>query len=182
MQYGPTYPAAGRRGEMWTAAMGPAPRAGYEVNCSNVIHAFEMRARGYDVTAAPSPFLNNSGRAVGRTPGDLMDQLRRCYRMPDGSRIPQERLPYGGPHGTFYQQLQRAQREWPEGARGYAVVPGHVFNLVIVNGRAECVEAQSNEPQYVTARYRRSRQGQTTWIVRLDDLELAPGIVDTIVY
>lgn len=185
----PVYREAGKAGERWTPAMGPPPSGAYEENCTNAVHAFEMRMRGYDVQAAPLDVLDKHGYAAGRTYKEIDDQVTSSWTLPGGR-----------PHGrSFASQQWRSfddidaeVRGWPEGGRGLMTTGKHVFSVVKVRGKAKYIEAQfdASPTREVTAEYRRkyrSSKSHTTGrreeakVVRLDDLEPASGILGAVV-
>lgn len=183
-----TYRDAGRAGERWTPDMGPLPSGAYEENCTNVVHAFEMRMRGFDVQAGPLDVLDKYGYAAGRTFKEVDDLVRDAWRLADGS-----------PHGrNFADQVWRSfaeiddeiERTWPEGGRGFITVGKHVFNVVKTRGKAQYIEAQFdvNKTRDVTVLYKRKYKSgglfggriQEAKLIRLDDLVPADGIFQTI--
>lgn len=178
---GPTYRDAGKAGEPWTPAMGDPPSGGYEENCTNCVMAFEMRARGYDVEAAPLSVLDKYGYAAGRTPKEIDSLVTKSWQKPGG-----------GAHGrTFAGQKWRSFKEvdkeiegWPEGGRGFAFVGKHVFSVVNNGGKARYVESQFGRPgRDPTAGYRKKFGGSGGGgkVIRLDDLEPTGGVFDSIV-
>lgn len=179
---GPTYRAAAKNGEPYTPDMGPPPSGGYEENCTNCVMAFEMRARGYDVEAAPLSVLDKYGYASGRTDKEIDKLVTDSWQSPGG-----------GPHGrTFSGQKWRSLKEvdkeiqsWPEGGRGFVFVGKHVFSAVNNRGKAQYVESQfdASPSRTVTGDYRKRFGGKSGQgkVVRLDDLEPTGGIFDSIV-
>jgi len=186
-QNGETYRAAGKAGERYTPDMGPLPWGAYEENCSNVVYAFEMRMRGYDVEAAPLDVLDKYGYAAGRT-YDEMDQLLAVAW----------RLPGGRPHGRSlngqtwrsFAEIDTEIEQWPEGGRGMIFVGKHIFNVVKVRGKAQYTEAQfdANATRNVTALYKKKYKSaglfsgglQEAKLVRLDDLEPTDRILEAV--
>jgi ADP-ribosyltransferase exoenzyme/F like protein len=185
---GPTYRDAAKVGDRWTPEMGPLPSGAFEENCTNVVHAFEMRMRGFDVQAAPLDVLDKYGYASGRTFKEVDRLVADAWRLPDGT-----------PHGrSFAAQRWRSfaevdaeiERDWPEGGRGFITVGKHVFNVVKIRGKAQYVEAQFdvNATRNVTALYKRkyrssgvfSTGAEEAKVIRLDDLVPTEDIFQTV--
>lgn len=188
----PKYRDAGKAGKHWTPDMGPLPSGAYEENCTNVVYAFEMRMRGFDVEAAPLDVLDKYGYAAGRTYEETDDLLRDGWRLPDGR--PHGRTFKGQKWRSFDEIDAEIMRDWPEGGRGFLTVGKHVFNVIKRNGRVEYIEAQfdASASRIVTALYRRKygssrslaeegRSPEEAKLVRLDDLVPTDVILEAVV-
>lgn len=182
----PTYREAGKAGEDWTPEMGPPPRDAYEENCTNTVQAFEMRMRGYDVAAAPLHVLDRYGYASGRTPKEMDEHLAASWTLPGGR--PHGRS-WAGQRWRSFDEIDKEVAGWPEGGRGVVNVGKHVFSVVKVKGKAQYVEPQFDEtPSRVVTRQYKSKYGvggrggrEEAKVIRLDDLEPAGGILDSVV-
>jgi len=182
---GPTYRDAGRAGKRWTPDMGPVPSGAYEENCSNVVYAFEMRMRGYDIKAAPLDVLDKHGYAAGRTYAEMDKLLTDAWRLPGGGA--HGRSLSGQAWRSFAEIDEEIVQLWPDGGRGMIFVGKHIFNVVKVRGKVQYVEAQydANASRIVTALYKKKyRAGagslQEAKLIRLDDLEPTDAILDAV--
>lgn len=191
--YGSTYNGAvyreqGRAGQPWTPNLGPLPSGAYEENCTNAVNAFEMRMRGFDVTASPLDVLDKYGYAAGRTYEETDQLFADIWRLPDGK-----------PHGRgFDDQKWRSFAEidteirdqWPDGGRGVITVGKHIFNVVKANGKAQYIDAQSEATpsRIVTTLYKKRYRGAKMWsdavqegkLIRLDDLVPTGRVLDAV--
>lgn len=185
-QNGPAYRNAPQIGKtqsrQYTPDLGPLPFGAYEENCTNVVMAWEMRMRGYDVTAAPLDILDRYGYAAGRTYEEYEAHLL-LWRNADGT-----------PHGRTFSgqqwindaQLEAVVLSWPEGARGLVNAGKHTFNVTKINGKMVFVEAQdAGESGLVTAKYLKrygSKGTAGSWkVIRLDDLVPSDDILKAVV-
>lgn len=182
----PTYREAGKSGERYTPEMGPLPSGAFEENCTNAVMAFEMRARGYDVEAAPLDVLDKYGYAGGRTYQEVDDLVARAWSNPDGS--PHGRS-FSGQRWRSFKEIDAEIRQWPEGGRGFITTGKHVFSVVRQGGKARYIESQFEEgpSRDVTREYKQKYKG-ADWstgreegkVIRLDDLEPTDDILETI--
>lgn len=185
----PTYPAQGKAGEQWTPKLGPLPSGAFEENCTNVIAAFDMRMRGYNVQAAPIKNITKYGYAGGRTYQEMDQFLTDAYTLPDGK--PHGRSFFRGeprpPWQSFKQIDKEIEDNWPEGGRGAITTGKHIFSVIKSGGKARYIEAQSDETatRNVTRLYKTRFKGgnfggeepQEGKLIRLDDLVPADGIL-----
>jgi len=137
-------------------------------NCANAVAAYEIRRRGFDVSASAIPTWYN-GRG---TP--LPDILKR-WIDPWGNEPKWTDLP----NRTA---LDDAVRDWPEGARGFLSMDwknggGHIINLEKINGRIRYVEPQDPGIHIVPGAYwKRFYNGAK--IVRTDNLTPRRTVLD----
>ena len=159
----------------------------FEENCTNVVMGFEMRMRGFDVKAAPLHVLDKYGYAAGRAYQETDDQLASSFRNPDGS--PHGRS-FSGQKWRSFDEIDAEVADWGDGGRGYMTVGKHVFNVVNQGGKAKYVEGQfdASPSRIVTAAYRKKYRASKVFsgreeakVVRLDDLEPADGILESVV-
>lgn len=188
----PTYPAQGKQGKPWTPALGPLPHGAFEENCTNVVMAWDMRMRGYDVNAAPLTELDKSGYASGRTFKGLDELLASAYTLPGGK--PHGRSFFGGdprPPWQSFKQIDAQVESWPDGARGVITTGRHIFNVIKTGGKARYIEAQMDgevPSRNVTRAYKTRFKAGTMFggepeegkVMRIDDLEPAAGVMVTL--
>lgn len=178
---GPTYRAAAKAGEPWNESMGAPPSGAFEENCTNVVHAFEMRMRGYDVKAAPLDVLDKYGYAAGRTDAQQDDLITRAWSLPGGKSHGRS---FAKQEWRSFSDIDKEVKAWPEGGRGYMNVGKHVFSVVKRGGKAEYVEAQfdATTSRNVTRDYKKrfGGKGGGAKLIRLDDLEPTDDIFDAI--
>ena len=101
----------------------------YKVNCTRVVNAYELRRRGYDVTAATAQGESTIGAYT-----------RNWWRTEEF--LPPEELKF-----KERAHLEKAAKLWPDGARGFVSIEryngaGHTFNIEKVNGELQYIEAQ----------------------------------------
>lgn len=144
----------------------------YQHNCSYVVNAVELRARGYDVIASPvSAGLGRTNRAIA------LD-----WRTVDG----------GVPEFTTISQFSRtmkayalmeATKDWPVGARGFVSGnyargnSGHIMNFERTAAGVRIVEGQTavTTPGEAAATFRRFTIDSIR-IMRTDNLVPEPGL------
>lgn len=126
-------------------------------NCSNVTTAWELRRRGYDVTA---------------------------HQDQDGRQFDQFLNHWGNPayRRETWLQADKAISQLPDGARGAVVClwkprGGHIFNWEVRDGRVHWIESQNQSGEYDLADLRR-RAKTHVWWVRLDDLDVTEDLND----
>ena len=104
----------------------------YNENCSSVATAYEMRRRGYDVTAAA---LKGGG---GRSPREF---ITGWWKGPDGKPLENTAMPNA-------QALRETLDLAPDGARGFITIywkgngGGHVYNWEKFDGKVHYLEGQ----------------------------------------
>lgn len=185
---GPAYYEQGKAGGRWTPRLGPLPGGAFEENCTNAVNAFEMRMRGYDVTAAPLDVLSKYGYAAGRTFKEFDELFTEAWRLPDGK--PHGRSMASQKWRSFAEIDSEIERDWPDGGRGVITVGKHVFNVVKERGKARYVEAQydATPSRNVTRLYKSRFKGYDGWsagiqegkLIRLDDLVPIDSILETV--
>ena len=186
---GPTYREEARAGKAWDSSMGAPPSGAYEENCTNAVQGFEMRMRGYDVTAAPLHVLDKYGYASGRTVAEVDHQLATSWTLPGGA--PHGRSIAGQPWRSL-KEIDAEVQAWPEGGRGFVTVGKHVFNVVKSGGKSVYVEAQfdASPTRVMTREYKKKYKSEPfgsppkveeAKMIRLDDLEPSDGILSSVV-
>lgn len=140
----------------------------YQVNCTNVTTAWELRRRGYDVTAAPRPTLRGRPRhetaeAWGADPDEWMEELTPT-------------------------QALAAMKRHGEGARGAISVTwnaggGHIFNWEVRGGKVVWSDAQpppswgSSEGDDLLDLLKRRVTGKVQ-VFRMDNLPITDALAD----
>lgn len=180
---GPTYREAGKAGQQWTPEMGPPPSGAYEENCTNAVMAFEMRMRGYDVTASPIGELDRYGYADGRSVAQIDALLAGSFRAAGGTSHGRS---FAGQRARTFKEVDAEVKGWPEGGRGFVHVGKHVFSVVKVRGKVQYVESQydATPSRIVTREYRKKfadqKGSRSAKVVRLDDLVPTDGIFEAV--
>lgn len=141
---------------------------GYAINCANVVNAYELRRRGYAVSAEPLP-RNVSGRSVQQ----VLDSWTDSNGQPRMMTL------------TRTANVANIVSTWPPGARGWIAVNwktggGHVFNVEKdpAAGSISYVDAQTNtimDPQTVQRYW--GRATSLAKVVRVDDLTPTAGVL-----
>lgn len=146
------------------------PRVGetidWEVNCSRTATTWELRRRGYDVTAKSRDLDDNSTDLIGA-----------MWRRRDGS------LPQWAPLPGERAALAHLSH-WPEGARGFVTIVwegggGHIYNVEVVGGVPRFFEGQvppSPNPRHSPDGY--LARARTVQILRTDELVPTSGLAD----
>ncbi len=147
------------------------PNPEYLNNCTHVVAAHELRRRGYDVVASPSP------GARGRNSRDLLLQHW-------------EGRPRPGFDQYDYDEIRREVASWPPGARGWATIQwqkkygggSHIFNVERTETGAMWIEAQSGrELQGGLAEYNKARRPGTYYsLARVDHLTPRDSVTELI--
>lgn len=145
--------------------------AGYQMNCTRVVLAYEMRRRGYAVTAIPW--------------GQDGDQFYGDDSFWNDGPLLSMTLPSGAPHGRSidpdntpsmsWAKVQEVVKGWPEGARGWmsfllSTDGGHIVNVEKRDGKLAIIEAQFNPGYKDPGAYLAVAKGSTYRLVRVDDL------------
>jgi hypothetical protein len=112
----------------------------FHMNCQRVVQTYELRRRGYDVTAGPN-------RAGTPNRGDLsLEQIASAWTGPDGN-APTWRRPGATPPNSYDELRASMVSDFPEGARGtlfmaWRDLNSHVLNFEVRGGQVQFVEAQ----------------------------------------
>lgn len=181
-----------------TARAGANPSHGQH-NCQRVVHAYELRRRGYDVAA-----VNGHGRdAIGKGWADLMDGLddrlvasRRFLASTDVHLS--DTAWRTTPDALDYVRGKAAQ--WPVGARGYVVLDraqrseGHVFNIErtaegLVVREAQNPDKSRSLPEWLSQITSQDEpadpdhwRGGSVMIARVDDLRFNTQVTEAITW
>lgn len=128
--------------------------AAYKANCTNCVSAYEMRKRGYNVTARPA----TKNHYLSRHPEE-------AWKDPDIKTA----------SGTGLDDIISTARNWPENARAEVAVAwkgsskGHVFVAEKENGKIRFYDVQSGE-KMSSKIFAHVEEGETLFW-RIDNLE-----------
>lgn len=150
--------------DIWsdTEATNPNYRQGkeYQINCTNCVSAYELRRRGYDVTAAPRPELR----------GRSMFEFKKLWKI--------DSVEFLSSHGTITQMRKKMLAEWPEGGRGAITVEwkgrgagAHIFSVEKRNGKLIFTDPQTGQVGEEPENYFRNARPKV-FALRLDDKEI----------
>lgn len=140
------------------------PASRYAVNCVHVVNTYELRARGYDVTASPLPMQFSNGRSAQEALDRWVDASGKPSRLM-GSYTAQDMLD--------------EVKTLPEGGRGWIRVTwanggGHIFSVERINGQIAFIDAQNGTAKLDIFKYIALSQGagnDYAWgFARIDDL------------
>ena len=134
----------------------------WKVNCQRCVPTYEMRSRGYDVTAQPCIDDNDD---LSYNPFDVWEQpdIKTCT-------------------GNGMEDIQRQMAEWGDGARSQVVVlwdngyGGHTFTAVQHNGSTHFVDPQNGDMD-VSWYFNEASPGDTQFC-RIDKLQPSNRILD----
>jgi hypothetical protein len=154
-------------------ARGTNPNYGqprYDINCSQVVAAHDLRRRGYDVIATP---LSTTFSRSGRNPQVILNRYT---------------LPNGAPHGRVLgwnlsdTQVDAIANAWPDGARGWITVSwkaggAHIFNVEKIGGAVRYLDAQTSTSNLALSTYANKANPGVWSIVRVDDLVPTDALV-----
>ena len=109
----------------------------FKNNCPNTTMGYELRRRGYDVKAKPSPT------------GEYSDDIKQSYKIKDSDVFTVKNI---GDFGTNKRNTKKINDYFdsvPDNYRGAVRVTwdgmyaGHIFNVEKSNGKIMCIDAQS---------------------------------------
>lgn len=150
------------------------PSPGYSDNCTRCVVAYELRRRGYDVTALPT-YGGDKWMDVSINNVAAADRWKGAFR---GSRT--ERVGSGSAAKTI-DNIKQHMKMYGSGSRAVVNIRyadteiNHVFNVENVNGRILFLDAQSGQ-RYSQASMRnllRQTSGMTTTLTRTDNLRIS---------
>jgi hypothetical protein len=143
------------------------PSGVYALNCSRVAQAYELRRRGFDVTAS----------SRRKDISQIWAHLQQIWRRPDGSFPIENIVDIPGITRNAGNVSAEILKKFPEGSRGSVTLywqkgGGHAFNWELINGKVQFVDAQVHDLD--VARYFES--SKDVHIVRLDNLEPSAAV------
>ena len=137
----------------------------YSENCQRCVVAYELRRRGYNVTALPT------------YEGDTLPQVNaygngRWQMAFKGAKS----VKVGSTSASKTQaNLEAKMRSYGSGSRAVVRIPGHVFNVENVGGKIRYVEAQTGQ-KYTSNKIfsnMSSRQTSNISLIRTDNLRIS---------
>lgn len=150
--------------------------ARYRDNCQRCIAAYDLRRRGYDVEALPTPILSD----VVRDDLAYMDK-GGWPEMWEGA-IPVEIV--GADGEAVRRSIEREMESFGDGARAVVRVQwnerdyGHVFIAEQRDGMTVFVDPQSNDPAYEGWEHAISSSGN--YLMRIDDKEFTDLVLEAV--
>lgn len=137
----------------------------YSENCQRCVVAYELRRRGYDVTALPTykgdtlPQVNFYGN------GKWQMAFRGAKSVKVGSTST----------AKTQKNLEAKMKSYGNGSRAVVRIPGHVFNCENVNGKIKYVEAQTGKKYTSNNVFKNltSSQSKQVSIIRTDNLRIS---------
>ena len=153
---------------------------GFQVNCSYVVNAVELRARGIDVIARARP---GGSRATGRNNYEIAAD----WLTPDGDRATFEYMPKGTSIRNVGKRLAEAAQDWPVGARGFVSAQwkgtrsGHIWNVERTAVGLRHIEGQIADvtPEQAEG-YLQNVVGSSVGIMRTDNLVPTDSLDDAV--
>lgn len=137
----------------------------YSENCQRCVVAYELRRRGYDVTALPTYQGDTVPQVTPHGNGRWQMAFRGAKSVKVGSKSP----------ATAQANLEAKMRSYGSGSRGVVHIPGHVFNVENVGGKIRYVEAQTGK-KYTSNKIFSNMFGSETAqirLVRTDNLRIS---------
>jgi hypothetical protein len=141
---------------------------GYKTNCVRAVHAYELRRRGYDVTASPKPAIND----YSQNPFIF----KQGWKDADGNDLDSSVLKVrrNAKRGTLTDNTaELIVGNYPEASRGWVNFDwqgggaGHIVNWEIQNGKAVFIDPQNGVIDGEVLGYLPRAKDIT--VVRLDD-------------
>lgn len=136
----------------------------WRINCQRCVPTFEMRNRGYDVTAYPKP-LNPDRTDLSYNPFAVWQNPKVIECSKNG-----------------FEDIEKKMEEWGDGARAQVVVvwkntnAGHTFVAERVDGKTIYVDPQSGNKD-VKSYFSRVQDGSVR-LARIDNLDVTSRILD----
>ncbi len=135
----------------------------WKINCQRCVPTYEMRRRGYDVTARPA--MPDSSNHLSHYPFDAWQNahVQRCG-------------------GSGLNEIQATMRQWGDGSRAQVVViwrgtnSGHTFIAQQENGQTHFIDPQNGDLD--ATRYFNFVVNGTTSFCRIDNAEPSEHILE----
>ena len=137
----------------------------YSENCQRCVVAYELRRRGYDVTALPTYQGDTLPYGMGNGYGRWMGAFKGARPISVGSSSPKK----------TQSNLEAKMKSFGNGARAVVHIPGHVFNCENIGGKIHYVEAQTGDRYTSKDVFSNlsSRDCKKVSIVRTDNLRIS---------
>jgi hypothetical protein len=137
----------------------------FSANCQRCVVAYELRRRGYNVTALPVykddrlPVVNSFGNGIWQ------GAFKGAKNVRVGATTPRK----------VQSNLEAKMKSYGNGARAIVRIPGHVFNCENVNGKIRYVDAQIGKRYTSNDVFGRltKEQLKTVRIIRTDNLKIS---------
>lgn len=137
----------------------------YNENCQRCVPTYEMRRRGYDVTAKPRIFDREDVAANQWHRAFVGQRFVQCYE------------------GTGRRELEKRMAEWGDGARaevyvrwkGHGQASSHVFVAEQANGKTHYYDPQTGNTN--AAWYFKEVRPHSTSVARIDNLTPDPALI-----
>lgn len=137
-------------------------------NCQRCVVAYELRRRGYNVTALPTSKKDDLPMQIEY--GNVMyGKWNRAFKNAKMEKVG------GSNYKEAQQKLEAKFKEWGSGSRAQIVIPGHVFMAEKLGNRMIYVEPQSGKRYDSKDIFRDiSKRGlQEIRVVRTDNLKIS---------
>ena len=150
--------------------------AAYSYNCQRCVVAYELRRRGYDVTAAPTYEGDEMPRIAFIKGGLYSGNWRQAFQHSKITKVGVDRR-YADAEQKVIDNISSNMNNWGNGSRGVVQVlwnggGGHVFNVENDNGRIVYVDAQTHKQVSINDYMSRARTG-TVNLIRTDNLRIS---------
>lgn len=144
----------------------------WQSNCQRCVAAYELRRRGYDVTALPRPMMNGSPDRTDDLPNRFSEN--GWPMMFEGSVLEPCKASTGA---RTMGKVERLMASWGDGSRAIVRVQwqkryggsGHVFIAEQRNGKTYFIDPQSNDRD--CSRYFNLVDRLETYCMRVDNLK-----------
>ena len=137
----------------------------YSENCQRCVVAYELRRRGYNVTALPTYKGDTMPEVVGKGNGRWQMAFKGAKPIKVGAYSSKK----------TQSNLEAKMKSFGKGARAVVHIPGHVFNCENIAGRIRYIDAQTGKrytSKDVFARLSSSETKQVS-IIRTDNLRIS---------
>lgn len=137
----------------------------FSENCQRCVVAYELRRRGYDVTALPT----YDGDTMGRHAYGLNHRYQMAFRH---ARV--ENVGANNPD-RVQRNVESRLLSWGNGSRAIVSIPGHVFNAENRNGKIIYVDAQTGIRYTSNRTFGRINRGglRSVSVMRTDNLRIS---------
>lgn len=142
----------------------------WQKNCQRCAPAYEMRRRGFDVTAQPAP---------SEVPGAPEEAYHLAYHPFDAWEDPDVKQC----KGSGISEIQDTMKKWGDGARAQVVVywekwGGHTFIAEQADGKTHFIDPQTGKEGAEVEKYFDHVAEDRTQFCRIDDREASTYILD----
>lgn len=137
----------------------------FSENCQRCVIAYELRRRGYNVTALPTYKGDKLPYSTGNGRGIWQKAFRHAKPVRVGATTTQ----------AAQNKVEKQMKSWGKGTRGIIQIPGHVFNCENVNGKIRYVDAQTGTKYSSKDVFGRltKREAGHIYLTRTDNLRIS---------